>query len=74
MRIEPVHSRRDSSAKPRLLPGIDEELDSMLRHYADMAVRHPEVRQMLKGYLVAMRLLQSDPDPATATQTAPGGE
>lgn len=62
VRVEPADDLRlhEATPQPRLLPGIDEELDRMLRLYADLAVRHPEVRQMLKSYLVALRLLPAE--------------
>lgn len=37
-----------------LLPTIDKELDGILRSYANLAMRHTEVRDMLKTFLSAL--------------------
>lgn len=56
-------SLRVAESPPTLLmPGIDSELDRILRIYSDLGMRHPEVRTMLKSYLVALRLLPGDDD------------
>lgn len=49
-------SGKESPPSQFLLPTIDKELDRILRLYADLAMRHEEVRTMLKSFLVAMRI------------------
>lgn len=47
---------REDAPASLLLPTIDPEVDGILRIYADLAMRHEEVKTMLKSFLVAMRL------------------
>lgn len=59
VRIEPVENRVHEDLHPaNLIIGTDRELDRMLRIYADLAMRHPEVRDMLRSFLDAIGALR----------------
>lgn len=59
VRIEPINNRvqNDPAHKP-IIEGVDRELDKMLRVYADLAMRHHEVRDMLRSFLDAIGALR----------------
>lgn len=53
--IQPVSDRvAEDEGVPPLIPGIDAELDALLRKYADLAMRHTEVRAMLQTFISAI--------------------
>lgn len=57
---------QESPPSQFLLPTIDKELDRILRIYADLAMRHEEVRVMLKSFLTAMRVWPAAGEPPQA--------
>lgn len=54
IRIDEASNRIQESPPAPLLPGIDSELDAILRRFAELAARHKEIRDMLKGFLAAL--------------------
>lgn len=51
VRVESASGECSVREVPPLLSGIDREVDAMLRTYAELAMRHPEVRTMLNSFL-----------------------
>lgn len=52
----------EGAEPPTILPGLDRDLDRMLRQYAHLATQHPEIRDMLRSFLDALGVSRPEVD------------